>query len=158
MAKQLGFFGQCRICGRITLTVDFGLNYDGRQLKMFKNYCGFCYWKFVKPVRRHLTRARSAKVPATLTPEEWAQTIIDFDLSCVYCGEKLRLDRIVVEHFMPITLGGGTTANNCVPSCFTCNASKSNTDPLCKDTQFWFAHQEKIPEIKKYLDTRRNSC
>ncbi|HZC08177.1 MAG TPA: HNH endonuclease [Ktedonobacterales bacterium] len=78
-----------------------------------------------RQVRIHLSRAGAANTVATLTIAEWLQTLDDFHWRCVYCGGAYE----VFEHFVPITQGGGTTAQNCVPSCGACNSSKSNLNP-----------------------------
>ena len=67
-----------------------------------------------------LLRARRAKLPATLTEEEWQQALEHFKQLCAYCGKN---PWSCVEHATPLP-PGGTTADNCVPSCGICNALK----------------------------------
>ena len=66
-----------------------------------------------------LARARRAKLPATLTKEQWRQTVEHFNDRCAYCGGPWCL----VEHATPIP-GGGTTIDNCLPACARCNIQK----------------------------------
>lgn len=40
---------------------------------------------------------------------------------CAYCGSS---NSIVIDHVLPIKLGGLDEAANLIPACFTCNASK----------------------------------
>lgn len=77
-----------------------------------------------RSIRSALHRARAARLPATLTEDEWRAACEHFDNLCAYCGES---DWYVVEHATPIELGGGTTADNCVPACFSCNTHKGRT-------------------------------
>jgi len=77
-------------------------------------------------------RALEVLLPATLTLDQWLIALEYFSVpnkdglycwSCVYCRRNLN-GQFTVEHWLPISLGGGTTANNCVPSCSTCNMLK----------------------------------
>lgn len=68
-----------------------------------------------------LARAKRMGLPATLTDEEWAQTIEHFEDRCAYCQGPWS----VIEHATPMPLGGGTTRDNCLPSCAPCNGQKA---------------------------------
>jgi 5-methylcytosine-specific restriction endonuclease McrA len=48
---------------------------------------------------------------------------------CQYCGEKVNLSTVEVEHIMPQSRGGGTNWLNCVSSCHSCNKRKDNKTP-----------------------------
>jgi 5-methylcytosine-specific restriction endonuclease McrA len=76
-------------------------------------------------VRRHLQRAIEHGCPATLTVTEWLDTLNQFNWRCAYCGGVYE----ALEHILPITLGGGTTKENCVPACWVCNVIKSGRHP-----------------------------
>lgn len=71
-------------------------------------------------IRSALVRARRAHLPATLTEKEWARTVEFFGDRCALCGGAWSL----VEHAVPIDLGGGTTVGNCLPACVGCNVRK----------------------------------
>lgn len=74
-------------------------------------------------IRSALSRARRAGVPATLTEEEWAEAVAHFQDRCGLCGGPWS----IVEHATSISLGGGTTADNCYPACVPCNTAKRST-------------------------------
>lgn len=76
-------------------------------------------------VWRARERAIQTNLPATLTVEQWLRTLEHFKWKCAYCGQRLG---IIIEHFIPLPLAG-TTADNCVPSCYACNARKGNVHP-----------------------------
>jgi 5-methylcytosine-specific restriction endonuclease McrA len=86
--------------------------------------CRSCWWKDSKnlsrQVKRQLARVREKKQAATLTLSEWRSTVEHFEGKCAYC---LNRPMEVLDHFVPITLGGGTTVGNCVPSC-QCHLNK----------------------------------
>jgi 5-methylcytosine-specific restriction endonuclease McrA len=63
--------------------------------------------------------------PATLTCAEWVNILNHFEGKCAYCGKNG--DNL--EHFIPLSQGGGTTYNNCVPACQSCNVLKGNQHP-----------------------------
>lgn len=70
-----------------------------------------------------LRTATRAGRPATLTPRAWLETQIAFKGLCAYCG---RAEGNVIEHVVPISRGGGTTSDNCVPACLRCNGLKGH--------------------------------
>lgn len=69
----------------------------------------------------HNARAREHGAPATLTAAQWEQTLHDFHERCAYCRVTTWEH---MDHFIPISRGGGTTQSNCVPACRTCNLEK----------------------------------
>lgn len=75
-------------------------------------------------IRAENHRAKRRGLEHDLTVEQW-NCILDFyDHSCAYCGETgVPLN---IDHFIPVSKGGGTTALNVVPACVSCNCSKSN--------------------------------
>lgn len=83
-------------------------------------------WRSAKfDVERHNERAEKEGREATLTAEQWSQIVGFYDGKCAYCDDVAT----VVEHVNPISLGGGTTADNVVPACQPCNALKKNLPP-----------------------------
>ena len=77
-------------------------------------------------VRRSNQRTLGCNLPATLTLREWLGTLSYFGWSCAYCGGAYKL----LEHFIPVSLGGGTAKSNCVPACYSCNIIKKNEHPF----------------------------
>lgn len=74
-------------------------------------------------IQTHLSRARSRGLPATLTVEEWERRLTETQGACYFCGS---VERLEVEHIVPIAQGGGTTYENCVPACRDCNKERRN--------------------------------
>ena len=72
-------------------------------------------------------RARKFALSATLTTEEWEIIKQAYKHRCAYCGERPR--QLTQDHVIPITRGGGTTSNNIVPACKSCNSSKGTKLP-----------------------------
>lgn len=72
------------------------------------------------------SRARVRDLPATLTLDEWTRTVADFAGLCAYCKES---PVEVLEHFVPVHRGGGTTPGNCLPACKDCDDRKSGKHP-----------------------------
>jgi 5-methylcytosine-specific restriction endonuclease McrA len=80
-------------------------------------------------VVHHIRLAQQIGRPATLTVEEWLAAIRYFQGLCAYCQVA---PFTLLEHFVPLVEGGGTTADNCVPACYGCNVRKQqrvNTVP-----------------------------
>lgn len=100
-------------------------------------------------VRKQLSRAWSIGQAATLTVDEWSETLTYFQARCAFNAEH---PYKVIEHFIPIALGGGTTAFNCIPACNLCNAIKGDKHPA------EITHprlQPAIGALQNYLEERR---
>ncbi len=48
---------------------------------------------------------------------------------CQYCGRKLPMGELNLDHVVPISRGGKSTWENVVSSCLTCNSRKRNRSP-----------------------------
>lgn len=73
-------------------------------------------------IHRHNIKSRKSNCKADLTIEQWTQTLEYFNHACAYCGGTYE----IIEHYIPVSRGGGTTASNCVPACDRCNNVKDN--------------------------------
>jgi 5-methylcytosine-specific restriction endonuclease McrA len=104
-----------------------------------------------KAVKFHNKRAETIALPATLTLEQWKQTLEDFSYKCAYCLDG---NYDVLEHFIPLIFGGGTTAYNCVPACNSCNGIKSDQHPSMISSS---RIAEGLQRVKQYLENRKNS-
>jgi len=95
-----------------------------------QNTCPQCWWKDEKnlsaQVKTARVRARENKRDATLTVKQWRSTVEHFEGKCAYCQ---RMPMEALDHFIPITKGGGTTEDNCVPICNSCNNHKTGYNP-----------------------------
>ena len=99
-------------------------------------------------LKSHLYRASGDGLPATLTMPEWRRTLADFHGRCAYCGGT---DVSVMEHFVPVARGGGTTAGNCLPSCEPCNATRGGKHPDALDATLGAAT---LAGLRRYLTSR----
>jgi len=97
-------------------------------------------WQVANPekgrVHSQRRRARKANLPNTLTAAEWQYAIDYFHGYCAVCDRPLKnLDKTrrgSADHWIPLSKGGGTTADNIVPLCSGedgCNNSKHNAMP-----------------------------
>lgn len=102
-----------------------------------------------KVVRFHNKRASTIALPATLTFEQWKQTLKDFDNKCAYCPDG---DYEVLEHFIPLIFGGGTTEYNCVPACNSCNSIKSDQHPTMMPENCKIA--KGLLSVQRYLKSK----
>jgi 5-methylcytosine-specific restriction endonuclease McrA len=125
----------CQICGKKTANSTDGYCYDCYPIQR----------AYGSQVSTHLGRARAAATPATLTISQWVAVLEYFHGKCAYCQSR---PSQVIEHFIPISLGGGTTAENCVPACQRCNNRKGNKPPE-RLTEIFQSHA--IERIKAYL-------
>ncbi len=80
----------------------------------------------VKQNYKRRRRSLEKNLPTTLTEEEWQTILSQHFHRCHYCGKKS--DHLHQEHKIPVSKGGGYTAQNIVPSCQSCNSSKKTRD------------------------------
>lgn len=74
---------------------------------------------------RRRIRVRAAGGPIT-TPAQRSAILARTGGLCLYCRSG---DRVVLDHFNPISSGGSDAPDNLIPSCWRCNSSKRGTDP-----------------------------
>jgi len=107
-----------------------------------------------KRVEQHVKRAIKAKLHATLTLEQWLETLEYFQWKCAYCQEE---EYTLLEHFIPINHEGGTTQSNCVPACHGCNAVKKGWHPhRIPNSQNAARVRQSIERVQQYLTTFSN--
>lgn len=91
-------------------------------------------WRKEHPERSREYRRRSFQrydakrrgLECTLTEVEWQEILEDHFHKCHYCQRSGI--RLVQEHVIPVSKGGGYTKDNIVPACRSCNAKKNNKD------------------------------
>jgi len=100
-------------------------------------------------VSAQIRRAMDAGVEASLIVEDWLETLDYFLWQCAYCRGPYE----VIEHFIPIALGGGTTYLNCVPACMSCNNRKDSHHPALIPATLGM--REAIGRVSAYLECVR---
>lgn len=75
-------------------------------------------------VRRRRARLRAAET-RVVTERDIRRLVQRYNASCAYCLSPLGSD-YHIDHVMPVSLGGRNAIGNLLPSCATCNVSKSN--------------------------------
>lgn len=100
-----------------------------------------CEWKRIEV---QCKIAHRAGLPADLTLAEWTRAVRFFNGKCAYCKAQ---DFLLIEHFIPVSCGGGTTAKNIIPACVTCNTRKRNLLP----EQVKRIPKEAIERVREYL-------
>lgn len=114
-------------CGRLHV---HPINLSVYLLTKADNRCPICRITDLKRESHIVSTARGCAIKyggiATLTLDQWIQTLNYYKGMCAYCSVR---PYQVLEHFVPLTLGSGTTADNCVPACLSCNSLKRNLYP-----------------------------
>ena len=81
-------------------------------------------------VREQRRRAQKKALPASLTASQWAAIKVAYRHRCAYCGTKeSKRHPITMDHVIPLSKGGGTTPDNIVPACRSCNSAKKDRAP-----------------------------
>ena len=73
------------------------------------------------------------------------------DYSCQYCGKKMPVKELNMDHVIPRDRGGNTTWENIVISCVTCNSKKSNRLP--KEAGMRLMKEPKRPPCRPFMST-----
>lgn len=69
------------------------------------------------------------KIPNTTTKFNRMGVFTRDRFTCQYCGKKLPVDKLTVDHVTPKRFGGKTTWDNVVTCCVPCNTKKSDRTP-----------------------------
>lgn len=104
-----------------------------------------------RKVKYHNSRARKANLPATLTLAQWQETIKYFQRKCAYCQ---KYEYALLEHYIPLGHGKGTTADNCVPACNSCNNIKQAWNPTANYGPDMEQMKEGFARVQAYLATK----
>lgn len=77
-------------------------------------------------IARMRYRSKKKELPHELTVDEWEACKEYFNHCCAYCGKhESELEHTIEQdHFIPVSKQGSYTADNIVPACRSCNASK----------------------------------
>ena len=94
-------------------------------------------------------RARKNSLISDFTTDQWQQCLTHFNHQCAYCDCTEILEQ---EHVIPVSKGGHYTADNIIPACRSCNASKNN-----KPLEEWYINHQsystlRMDFIKDYLE------
>ena len=77
-------------------------------------------------------RAERHKARALRKTRWWQQKTASG--TCHYCGDKVGIKNLTMDHIIPLARGGRSTKGNLVPCCKACNtAKKAELPPDLKD-------------------------
>jgi rRNA maturation protein Nop10 len=62
-------------------------------------------------------------------------------------------ERLTLDHYIPLSLGGGTTKKNCLPACVLCNSEKLGKSP----GEFARLSEERREKVLEWI-ARRENC
>lgn len=95
--------------------------------------------------RRQHAHSRKRGV-APISPDHQLALTEEFQGACAYCGHGATS----WDHIIPVSEGGGSTKENIVPACSSCNSSKKNQDLIR-----WLNRTGRVPSdlLKRRLAT-----
>jgi 5-methylcytosine-specific restriction endonuclease McrA len=102
-------------------------------------------------------RARRRKLPDSLTQEQVNFALGYWKGQCPYCGKQtnsLFRGRYHLDHFIPLSKGGGTTAENILPVCAKCNQAKKAQDVFSFLLSLWCetTARKRLKAIEAYFE------
>lgn len=92
-----------------------------------KRYANTEKGKFAKHKTAIKRKHQIRTTDCTLTHQQWAEIKKRFNHKCAYCDREMQ--RLEMDHVIPLSKGGPHTAQNIVPACRTCNAKKGGRLP-----------------------------
>lgn len=99
----------------------------------------------------HARRAKLKKLDYDFSLNDWEKAKKAFDFLCAYCGSE---ENLTHEHFIPLSKNGNYTTDNIIPSCGSCNYSKSDSDFYEWYPKQSFYSVERQNKIIKYLESQ----
>lgn len=127
-------FIRCRSCEKIKPISDlvFAANAfmgHGWCLDCNARTCG--EWRKSNPAKfKSIYNKRRLLVSSsgdTFDDADWKEILTYFDNCCAFCGSS---KNISVDHFIPISKGGGNGKDNIIPLCRSCNSRKRDFNPF----------------------------
>lgn len=97
-------------------------------------------------IERHKAESHCKNHPDTLHLSEWAETLRYYNWRCAFCKGPFES----LDHFIPVSQGGGTWVGNVVPACLQCQAAKGALLPQEVEA----ISQDVIERIARYLQRR----
>lgn len=73
--------------------------------------------------------ARERQKAKELKKSRWWQNLIQ-KTTCYYCQTPISRSEVTMDHVVPISRGGRSTAGNLVPACKSCNERKRSLTPM----------------------------
>lgn len=104
--------------------------------------------KLAGTLAHHRRKANLMKVESqNYTPTQLLVRFAEFNNQCAYCGSN---EKIIIDHFIPISKLGADKIENIVTACIKCNSSKNNKNPkLWFELQIFFSSEKWQSLIKK---------
>ena len=79
----------------------------------------------------------------------WRQSIhLHTGQRCIYCGKPSES----IDHVFPLSRGGMSVTENCVPACLSCNGSKSDADVFDWYRRQRFYDPRRAMAIRAWMD------
>ena len=80
---------------------------------------------------------------------KWRQSLHSFTgRSCIYCGQASES----IDHIQPLSQGGLSITENCVPACLACNGDKSDAEAFAWYRRQYFYDPRRAMAIRAWVD------
>ena len=128
-------YKRCSICHSEKSIKEFYKNGRDKNGQIaYRNECKECYniirkvkYKDVSKFISHMKVRTGEECKWTI--HDWRDALLYFRGEGAYCGVKQsRRVKLTKDHIVPVVKGGLTERANVIPSCVTCNSSKSDRD------------------------------
>lgn len=131
--------------------LEYRNRYKEKQIKLSKIWRSNNREKLC--VKSHNRRANIRKLQIGFNLKQWENAKNYFDNKCCYCGKKLPLEQ---EHFIAVKGQGEYTINNIIPSCRSCNGSKSSKNFFEWFPKYKYYSKKREKLILKFLNYEDN--
>ena len=124
-------------------------NQPGSNYTPFVEYVAPLLVREERLVEKQNRRSETRGLAATLTLAQWLETLRRYDWRCAFCrGRYEAMTRLV-----PLREGGGSTVENCAPSCKVCSEARGR---LMFRAQQVAQDHERSDEVEQHAHDRQD--
>ena len=108
----------------------------GRTVKentlQYKTYHKLKFYEWCKKnpekwkIHKNNVRVKRMGAEGSFTKEEWDKKKKEYNNCCVNCGISEEIEKLTIDHIIPLSKGGTNWIENIQPLCFLCNLKKGN--------------------------------
>ena len=80
----------------------------------------------------------------------WYNKISNSNNVCAHCGKRIPPNQQIVDHAIPVILGGGNDPRNLMPLCKKCNKDKASGE-IIPSTYYKYASPYALEELQSYI-------
>lgn len=106
-----------------------GYRESGKKSEVGRRYYQSPRGRTITMKNVHNRFAREISAPGKFDPIYWTWLCRELNFFCQICGYQFPLEKLTVDHIIPLNKGGGNNWENIQPLCLSCNCRKQDGVP-----------------------------